>query len=73
MAYYSLVFYSSPESELTTELQCFVNSNNQITILISDPSEFRSMDIVLDKGTAIKLSRTLKSAINELNVIEKEG
>jgi hypothetical protein len=46
-----------------SELECFLNKNNEITIKI----ESNGMEYVcLDKSTAIKLAKTLRTEINKI-------
>ena len=61
-----LIFQSSEKSEFCSELICYSNANNEIFIEISH-DEFPSMFICLDKPTAIKLSKTLKTEISKLD------
>ena len=63
MANTKLVFVSTPSSTYESELQCFCTEDNDIHIQIDgDGFEF----ILLDKETAVKLTRTLKSEISKM-------
>jgi len=47
-----------------TELECFVNFKDEVTISIKDGNNYPSL-ISLDVSTAIKFAKTLRSVINE--------
>ena len=66
MANVKLIFKGSEESKFTknTELECFVNTKNEITISINDGHDEYPSVISLDESTAIKLSKTLRTHIN---------
>ena len=64
MANVKLVFYG--DSELSdTELTCHQNNLNQIFIELSSDG-YPSSWIVLDKSTAIKFAKTLRTEINKM-------
>lgn len=65
MANTKLIFYGTEESESDShELICFVNHKNQIFISI-DMENYPSF-ICLDKSTAIKFAKTLRTEINKM-------
>tara|TARA_R110000803_G_scaffold207371_1_gene275271 strand:- start:678 stop:908 length:231 start_codon:yes stop_codon:yes gene_type:complete len=53
------------------ELRCFANTRNEIYISIEE-LDFPYSSISLDVSTAIKLSKTLRTAINIIKTEEKE-
>ncbi len=62
-----LIFLSS-EDDNSSELECFLNTSNEITINIKDPNRgdfFSYEHVSLDLPTAIKLSKVLRSGINK--------
>jgi hypothetical protein len=66
------VFLSTVESDVPYELQCFVNTNNDIYISISDPANENDICyICFNKQTAIKFSKHLRKQISIL--METEG
>jgi hypothetical protein len=58
------VFLGTEMSE-DTELECYMNSSNEIWIHIQHP-DYSSMGITLDKSTAIKFAKTLRTEINKI-------
>ena len=66
MANVKLIFKGSEESKFTknTELECFVNNKDEITISIDDGHKKYPSVISLDESTAIKLLKTLRTHIN---------
>lgn len=60
-----LIFQSSEKTELNSELVCYANSEDEIFIEISY-EDCPSAHICLDKQTAIKLSKVLKSEISKI-------
>ena len=65
MAKFKLTFYGTGKSEtLDHEIECFHNTENDIFIKVgnSDSCEF----ICLDKSTAIKFAKTLRTEINKI-------
>jgi len=68
MANIKLIFRGSEESKFTenTELECFVNVENEITISIDDGHDQYPNIISLDVSTAIKLAKTLRTHINTI-------
>ena len=66
MANIKLSFLGTDDSK--TELQCYLNTHNEIFITIN-PNELHYGNynyICLDKSTAIKLSKTLRTEINKM-------
>jgi len=69
MANYKTVFLGTEESSTDNmELECFVNEDGEIAICIDekdyyDPVYARTK-ICLDKSTAIKFAKSLRSSIN---------
>jgi len=67
MARVRTVFYGSELSgEELTELKCFVDADNEITLSIENLS-YPTQYISLDKETAIKLVKHLKQQIGIVN------
>ncbi len=72
MANVRLVFKGNEESETDYfEMVCFANTLNQIYISI-DCKDFPPSFICLDKSTAIKFAKTLRTEINKLQENETE-
>lgn len=65
MSNHKIIFYGTKGSE-KTELECFYNTNNKIFIQIDMGYNNIPDWITLDKDTAIKLSRVLKSEISKI-------
>jgi hypothetical protein len=65
MSNHKIIFYGSGTSE-NHKLECFYNTNNKIFITIDMGFNQTPDWIVLDKDTAIKLSRVLKSEISKI-------
>ena len=66
MANVKLIFQGTKKSNTSgTELECFWNKQNEVTISINDNGDLYPTMISLDVSTAIKLSKTLRTAINE--------
>jgi hypothetical protein len=65
MSNHKIIFYGDDASE-EHKLECFKNDNN--SIFISIDMHFNQVPdwITLDKATAIKLSRVLKSEISKI-------
>jgi len=64
MANVKLVFYGTERSETNeAELECFINAYNEIFICVQDNYQ---QNICLDKSTAIKLAKTLRTEINKM-------
>jgi hypothetical protein len=71
MANYELVFFGTEESGTNdTTLKCYLNSLNKISIEVENDyaTPFGSAFIVLDKSTAIKLAKKLRTEINKMEV-----
>lgn len=64
MAKTKLTFLGSEHSE-GTELQCYLNIHNDIYIVIEE-YESSPVHITLDKSTAIKFAKTLRTEINKI-------
>ena len=65
MAKFKLTFYGTGKSEtIDQKIECFHNTENDIFIKVgnSDSYEF----ICLDKSTAIKFAKTLRTEINKI-------
>ena len=60
-----IIFQSSSMSGIEAELECFANTNEEICIVI-DAKDLPVSYICLDKETAIKLSKVLKSEISKI-------
>ena len=66
MANVKLIFSGADNSGLEdVELTCFVNTQDNIFIGIEEPSA-PMVFITLDKSTAIKFAKTLRTEINKL-------
>ena len=51
------------------ELECFLNEENQISITLEDTDcqhDYNIQYISIDKSTAIKLAKTLRTEINKI-------
>ena len=64
MSNYKIIFCGS-EFTPEHELEVFYNTNNEITISIDTQEQYPTI-ITLDKATAIKLTRVLKSEISKI-------
>jgi len=60
-----VVFESTKRDDVQTEMECFANSHNEIYLII-DNEGFMPSHICLDKSTAIKFSKTLRTEISKL-------
>jgi hypothetical protein len=66
MANVKLIFSGTEKSESNEyELCCFLNTNNEIYIEL-DCKVFPTHFICLDKSTAIKFAKTLRTEINKI-------
>lgn len=64
MANVKLTFLGTERSKTDqSQLECFVNINNEIAISIIDGSH---QIICLDKSTAIRFAKTLRTEINKI-------
>ena len=65
MANFSLVFHGVDDEQKS---ECYLNSSNQITLEVyyDKDSLYHSQSISLDKSTAIKLAKTLRTEINKI-------
>ena len=52
-----------------THLETYLNNENAITVIVNDDTD-EPKTIILDKSTAIKFAKTLRT---EINKIESEG
>ena len=68
MANIKLIFKGSEYSEFSseTELECFVNTFNEITVSINSGQDHYPAVISLDVSTAIKFAKVLRANINEI-------
>lgn len=64
MANTKLLFYNSERLNDNVALECHSNVHNEIYINIQNGDEFQYM--CLDRETAIKLSKTLRTEISKL-------
>ena len=66
MANISLVFHSSNDND--TKAECYHNNSNEITIEVYSDKESmcHCQFISLDKSTAIKFAKTLRTEINKI-------
>ncbi len=69
MANIKIAFLGTEESKTNShELECFINSKNHIYIgITTGDDEYYNSWICLDKSTAIKLAKTLRTEINKLD------
>ena len=66
MANVSLIFHGKEDSGTEdTELECFFNINNGITIAVNDKNNYYPTVISLDIPTAIKFAKVLRYEINK--------
>lgn len=67
MANFSLVFHGTNQE---TKAECYINTSNEITLEVytEQDSLFHSQLISLDKSTAIKLAKTLRTEINKIKL-----
>ena len=69
MANVKLIFSGTTESESQDkELQCYLNTQNEIFIQVGFgyPNSMNENWICLDKSTAIKFAKTLRTEINKM-------
>ena len=70
MANVKLIFQGTEESKTSSqELQCYVNYQDDIYISITDTTsghDFNFQSICLDKSTAIKFAKILRTEINKI-------
>jgi hypothetical protein len=63
MANVKLLFYGTEESKTDeTSIECFVNSNGDLSIFIEDSSDPATC-VVLDKSTAIRFAKEIRKQI----------
>jgi len=72
MANVSLVFNSSEKGGLDTKLECHLNGGQEVFIKIynGDSEDYSSINmqcITLDKSTAIKLVKVLRTEISQIS------
>ena len=69
MANTRFLFLSSERDDRDAQLECFRNDFDEIFISIEDPNQdiLYSNFICLDKETAIKLVKVLKTEINKIS------
>ena len=68
-----LIFLSSLDE--STELECFVNTINEVTLQITDKdadNPFNTQLVSLDVPTAIKLSKVLRNEINKIKEVSND-
>ena len=69
MSNHRLIFYGSDSSNSDDhELTCFFNTKNEIYISI-DTKDFPEAFICLEKSTAIKFAKTLRTEINKIEEV----
>lgn len=68
MANVELNFLTSEIGDYQTKLKCYLNDSNKIFIQISNINDNEWEWITLDKSTAIKLAKTLRTEINKMEV-----
>jgi len=56
-----------------TNIQCFLNTDDGITIYVSNKDESEDLVVFLDKSTAIKLAKTLRTEINKIGKGNNNG
>ena len=65
MANTKLIFYGCCESTYEHELECYLTSENNIIVSI-EMDDYPPSFITLDKSTAIKFAKTLRTEINKI-------
>lgn len=65
MANTKLIFYGCCESTFDSELECFATNKNEIIVSI-EMNDYPPSFITLDKSTAIKFAKTLRTEINKI-------
>ena len=66
MSKIKLIFYSSDLSGIDSELECFANDRNEIYLRLHCIDTGFEGVICLDKPTAIKFSKVVKTEISKL-------
>ena len=66
MSNHKLIFYGTETFDMQEHtIECYVNKVNEIFITIEAPG-FAPLFITLDKSTAIKFAKTLRTEINKI-------
>ena len=65
MSNHKLIFYGVADTQ-EHELQCFLNSDEKIYISVFMGEPYPESYIILDKSTAIKFAKTLRTEINKI-------
>lgn len=72
MANVKLIFQGTERSKSEDhDLQCYLNGENEIFICIDMDGMLRSY-ICLDKSTAIKLAKTIRTEINQMEEVDND-
>lgn len=59
--------YNDENIGYNPQIETFINNQNCITIRIEDESDLNSFEVIsLDKSTAIKFAKTLRTEINKI-------
>ena len=71
MAKFELKFISDGDEDYQTEMVCYKNRRDEIYIRITDTTREDDFQfITLDKSTAIKFSKTLRTEINKIKEVQ---
>ena len=65
MSRHKLLFYGTDNGTEEHVLECYINDNNEIFVSIEN-QDFPPSFIALDKSTAIKFAKTLRTEINKI-------
>jgi hypothetical protein len=57
---------SSEDSGISNELEVYYNVRNEVTVSLKETDQFYPVLVSLDKPTAIKLVKVLKSEISKI-------
>jgi|TARA_R110000851_G_scaffold65_1_gene301 hypothetical protein len=66
MSNHKVIFLSSEDSGISNELEVYYNVRNEVTVSLKETEQFYPVLVSLDKPTAIKLVKVLKSEISKI-------
>ena len=69
MANTKLIFYGCCENTFDSELECYATNQNEINVSIEMGNNPPSI-VTVDKSTAIKFAKTLRTEINKIKQID---
>lgn len=70
MGNYTITFYGTEESNTSdAKITCYLNKRDEIFIELNDNFGNPPVHICLDKSTAIKFAKTLRTEINKIGGI----